>query len=167
VATSTAPAKSTLWFRSTGASVRWALSSIESPENWFEDFGSAQLINGVALVRLDPDFIQTVNTEKNYRVFPVPTDDCRGLYITNKTASSFKVHELGGGTSNVSFDYRITAIRRKYETVRFEDHTNDPDPSKMLQQMGKAKPASPSDPASVKPALQPVAAVPLTPLTNK
>jgi len=80
------------------------MSAIESPENWFEDFGSAQLINGVAVVRLDPDFIQTVNTEKDYRVFPVPIGDCKGLYVTNKAANSFEVHELGGGTSNIGFD---------------------------------------------------------------
>ena len=66
-------------------------SAIESPENWFEDFGAAQLIDGVAVVWLDPDFIQTVNAEKDYRVFPVPNGDCRGLYVTNKSANSFEV----------------------------------------------------------------------------
>ena len=102
-----------------------ALSAIESPENWFEDFGSGQLVNGVAVVALDPVFIQTVNTSMDYKVFPVPTGDCKGLYVTNKTATSFEVRELGGGASNVSFDYRITALRRKYESVRFADHTHD------------------------------------------
>ncbi len=118
-----------------GGKRKVAMSAIESPANWFEDFGSAHLINGVAVVRLDPDFIQTVNTEKDYRVFPVPNGDCKGLYVTNKTPNSFEVRELGGGTSNVSFDYRITAIRRNYETVRFADHTNDPDARKMLEMM--------------------------------
>jgi hypothetical protein len=134
-----------------GGKRRVAMSAIESPENWFEDAGSAQLMGGVAVVQFDPDFIQTVNTEKDYRVFPAPNGDCRGLYVTNKAANSFEVRELGGGTSNVRFDYRIMAIRRKYEAVRFADHTNDPDPRKMMEQMRRAKPASPSDPASVKP----------------
>jgi hypothetical protein len=122
-----------------GGKRKVAMSAIESPENWFEDFGSAQLVNGVAVIQLDRDFIQTVNTEKDYRVFPVPNGDCRGLYVTNKSANSFEVRELGGGTSNIRFDYRITAIRSKYETVRFADHTNDPDPRKMLEKMRKAK----------------------------
>ena len=148
-----------------GGKRKVAMSAIESPENWFEDFGSAQLINGVAVIQLDRDFIQTVNTEKDYRVFPVPNGDCRGLYVTNKSANSFEVRELGGGASNIRFDYRITAIRRKYETVRFADHTNDPDPSKMLEQMHKAKPAS--DPASVKLASPDRAGVPVAQLTNK
>jgi hypothetical protein len=56
-----------------------ALSAIESPVNWFEDFGSAQLVNGVALVTLDPDFMQTVNTALDNKVFPVPNGDCKGL----------------------------------------------------------------------------------------
>jgi hypothetical protein len=93
-----------------GGKRKVALSAIESPENWFEDFGSAQLINGVAVIQLDPDFIQTVDTEKDYRVFPVPNGDCRGLYVTNRTVHSFEVRDLGGGTSNIRFDYRITAI---------------------------------------------------------
>ncbi len=49
-----------------------ALSAIESPMNWFEDFGSAQLVKGVAVVRLDPEFIQTVNSALDYKVFLVP-----------------------------------------------------------------------------------------------
>jgi hypothetical protein len=110
-----------------------ALSAIESPVNWFEDAGSAQLVDGAAVVKLDSDFIQTVNTQMDYKVFPVPNGDCKGLYVTNKTAASFEVRELGGGSSNVRFDYRVLAIRKNYENVRFEDHTNDPDPAKFFK----------------------------------
>lgn len=115
-----------------GGKRRVALSAIESPQNWFEDFGSAHLVNGVAVVRLDPDFIQAVNADMDYKVFPVPDGDCKGLYVANKTATSFEVRELGGGASNVSFDYRVTALRRNYENVRFADHTNDPVPYKAV-----------------------------------
>lgn len=105
---------------------RWvAMSAIESPVNWFEDAGSARLENGVAVVELDPMFIQTVNTNMDYKVFPVPNGDCKGLYVTNKTAASFEVRELGGGTSSVPFDYRIMAVRKNYETVRFADRTRE------------------------------------------
>jgi hypothetical protein len=52
------------------------------------------------------------------------------------------------------------------QAVRFEDHTNDPDPRKMLEQMHKIMPAS-SNRASVKPASRPVAGVPVAHLTNK
>jgi hypothetical protein len=102
-----------------------AMPAIGSPVNWFEDAGSAQLVNGAAVVNLDREFIQTVNTEVAYKVFPVPNGDCKGLYVTNKTATSFEVRELGGGTSNVAFDYRIMAVRRNYENVRFADLTHN------------------------------------------
>lgn len=83
------------------------------------------MVNGVAIIALDHDFIQTVNTEMDYKVFPVPNGDCKGLYTTHKTASSFEVRELGGGTSSVAFDYRITALRKNHESVRFADLTAD------------------------------------------
>jgi hypothetical protein len=120
-----------------------AMAAIESPKNWFEDFGSAQLTNGAAIVALDRDFIQTVNTEMEYQVFLTPYGDCKGLYVSNRTASSFEVHELGGGSASLSFGYRITAIRKKYENVRFADHTHDMDSYKLMQQRKKALGAKP------------------------
>jgi len=130
-----------------------ALSAIESPVNWFEDAGSAQLMNGAAVVQLDADFIQTVNTEVEYHVFPIPYGDCKGLYVTNQTTRSFEVRELGGGTSNVSFHYRIMALRKNYENVRFQDHTNDPDPTKFIKARNKAAHVAPAK-AAMKPLLR-------------
>jgi hypothetical protein len=150
-----------------GGKRRVAMSSIEAPQSWFEDAGSTQLVNGAAIVTLDPNFIQTVNTEMEYNVFLTPYGDCKGLYVTNRTAKSFEVHELGGGTASLSFGYRIMALRRNYENVRFEDHTNDPDAVKMLEQMGKAKPAASSAPASLKPASPARAGVPVAEPTKR
>ncbi len=123
-----------------GGKRKVAMSAIESPKNWFEDFGSAQLNGGSAVVAIDPEFAQTVNAETNYMVIPVPNGECKGLYVTNKTPTSFEVRELGGGTSNIQFDYRIVALRKNYESVRFADHTNDPDPRKMMERMKSARP---------------------------
>jgi hypothetical protein len=117
-----------------------ALSAIESPKNWFEDAGAAQLVSGSAAVTLDPDFIQTVNTELEYHVFLTPKGDCKGLYISQQTPSSFEVRELGDGTSSIRFDYRVMALRKNYENVRFADHTNDPDPRKMMERTKGARP---------------------------
>ena len=55
-------------------------------------------------------------------------------------SSSHVVRELGGGTSSVAFDYRITALRKKYEKVRFADHTHDLDWMKHMLQHGRALP---------------------------
>ena len=86
--------------------------------------GSGALVNGSAQVALEPTFAATVNTGADYRVFPVPNADCKGLYIAEKTATGFTVRELGGGTSNIAFDYRIVARRKGYENVRLEDVTD-------------------------------------------
>jgi len=100
-----------------------AVSAIQSPKNWFEDAGEAQLSNGRAVVTLDSDFTQTVNTNEKYEVFLTPYGDCKGLYVTNRTANSFEVHELDGGGANVSFGFRIMALRKNYENIRFADRT--------------------------------------------
>jgi hypothetical protein len=130
-----------------------ALSAIESPKNWFEDFGSAQLVNGAAVVALDSEFTQTVNTTEEYQVFLTPYGDCRGLYVWNRTANSFEVHELGGGSASVNFGYRITALRRKYENVRFADHTHDLDSLKRMRERMKMSHAQPQPHAPVRRAI--------------
>jgi len=108
---------------SVDAASRVAMPAIQSPKNWFEDAGEAQLSNGRAVVTLDSDFIQTVNTNEKYEVFLTPYGECKGLYVTNRTANSFEVHELYGGAASVSFGFRIMALRKNYENVRFADHT--------------------------------------------
>src|SRR5262249_24983493 len=87
------------------------LHCMESPEHWFEDFGSARLTRGRATVKLDADFAKVV-TLNGYRVFLTPEGDCHGVYVRNKRGSSFEVRELQGGRSNVAFSYRIVAKRK-------------------------------------------------------
>ncbi|HSF18432.1 MAG TPA: hypothetical protein VLK65_23085 [Vicinamibacteria bacterium] len=99
---------------------RVTLYAVESPENWFEDFGTAQLHDGVAWVALDSTFAQTVNTALVYHVFVTSNGDCKGLFISQKTPSHFEVRELDGGNSDVPFDYRIVARRRGYESLRLQ-----------------------------------------------
>jgi hypothetical protein len=100
-----------------------AMYAEDSPENWFEDAGTGRLEHGAATVALEPIFAQTVNSAVQYHVFVTPTGECNGLYIGNKTASGFEVHELGGGTSSVGFDYRIVVRRKGFEEVRLADKT--------------------------------------------
>jgi hypothetical protein len=101
------------------------LYCIESPESWFEDFGSAQLSNGVATVQLEPGFAGVVKTDA-YHVFLTPQGESKGwLYVSQKTPSGFTVHEAGGGSSTVVFDYRVVAKRKDIEGARLE-HVDEP-----------------------------------------
>jgi hypothetical protein len=106
---------------------RRLLYAVESPENWFEDFGQAQLIQGQAVVKLDPIFVETVNTEVDYHVFITPKEECEGLYVANQTATSFEVRELRHGKNSLAFDYRIVAKRKGYEQARLTELKNGQD----------------------------------------
>jgi hypothetical protein len=98
-----------------------ALYALESPEVWFEDFGTGQLTNGQATVVIELLYRQTINAGVGYHVFVTPLGDCNGLLVTNKTADSFEVRELGGGRADVAFDYRIVAKRLGYEDQRLQE----------------------------------------------
>jgi hypothetical protein len=97
--------------------------SVQSSENWIEDFGSGQLQNGRATISLDPTFAKTVNTGLDYHVFLTPNGDSKGLYVTAKGPGSFEVRESNGGASTITFDYRIVAKRLGSENVRLKDMT--------------------------------------------
>jgi hypothetical protein len=66
---------------------------LESPENWFEDFGSASLVDGKATVKIEQMFATTVNLSDTYHVFLTPLGDC-ALYVAEKTTESFQVRGL-------------------------------------------------------------------------
>ncbi len=99
------------------------LYTMQSSEDWIEDFGSGALTGGVATIRLEPRFAKTISSQVNYHVFLTPAGDCDGLYIANRTATSFEVRELKSGTSSVAFDYRIVAHRKGFESARLPDVT--------------------------------------------
>jgi hypothetical protein len=87
------------------------LHCMESPEHWFEDFGTAKLKRGRAVVKLDADFGKVIK-RGDYHVFFTPRGDCRGLYVRSQGGASFEVRELTGGKSSVAFSYRIVGCRK-------------------------------------------------------
>jgi hypothetical protein len=102
-----------------------ALYAVESPENWFEDFGSGELNDGVAWVPLDGFFAQVANATVTYHVFLTANGDSNGLHVARKTPVGFEVREHGGGTSNLAFDYRVVARRRGFEMLRMAEVHED------------------------------------------
>ena len=99
------------------------LYAVESPGVWFEDLGSADLINGEATIAIEPIFADTVNLETEYHVFLTPVSkEPAVLYVTSKTSKAFTVRgvTLDGQAASCSFDYRVIARRKGYETTRLE-----------------------------------------------
>ena len=125
----------------------------EAPEVLFEDYGTGQLINGTANISIDPIFTNNIVVDQDHplKVFIQLEGDCNGVYVTNKSASSFTVKELQNGTSNVSFSYHIVANRKNdtgstenssnYSDLRFPDAPDEIGPETLdARELQKYKP---------------------------
>ena len=73
-----------------------------------EDFGTAALVDGRGVVRLDQAFGASI-ANVPYQVFITPDGESDGLYVAQKTATGFVVRENRNGRSSLNFDYRIVA----------------------------------------------------------
>lgn len=99
------------------------MKSIQSPEGWYEDFGSAILSNGQAVVNIDNTFAQVSSTSDNYLVFLTPISvNAVQLFVAKKEIDSFTVKGvyLDGSPANCNFDYRIVANDAEDKGKRFE-----------------------------------------------
>jgi hypothetical protein len=81
----------------------------ESTSATLEDFGTAQMIDGVANVAIESRFAATIDRTAGYYVFLTPLGDTKGLFVSEKTPAGFQVRETQGGRSTIAFDYRIVA----------------------------------------------------------
>lgn len=89
------------------------MTAAESPDILFTDYGSAELVNGEAVVQIDPILTNNIHVDENHpiRIFIQPEGECKGLYVSSKSADSFSVKELMNGQSNIAFSYTIVAHR--------------------------------------------------------
>jgi hypothetical protein len=113
------------------------LFATETPEILFEDFGTGQLVNGEAYIKVDPVLSKNIYVDDKHpmKVFIQLEGDCKGVYVTEKTKDGFKVKELQNGSSNVSFSWNLVANRA--DTV-------NPDGSLASKHVGVRFPAGPS-----------------------
>jgi hypothetical protein len=100
--------------------------SVESPEAWFEDFGTGTLVNGKATVKLDPQFAQHIHTDQ-YHVFISEDGDHNGLHTTAKNTSGFTVEAssllakaagVNAAQAQGSFSWRVVAKRNDIKGER-------------------------------------------------
>lgn len=109
----------------------------EGTEVLFNDHGDGRLIEGAAHIDLDPAFLQTVTIDETHpmRVFVQLEGDCNGVFVTNKTATSFEVFELQDGRSNAPFSYRVVAHRKLYEDLRMATEEEDKAANRRMRQL--------------------------------
>lgn len=94
------------------------LYSVGSPENWFEDFGFGELVNGQAHVQLDGGFSSVVISDA-YHVFITEYDGNNALYVTTRTGTGFVVRAKES-KANGTFSYRVVAKRKDIAAPRFD-----------------------------------------------
>jgi len=103
------------------------LYCMESPESWFEDFGTGTISGGKAEVKLDPDFAAVVDTAKLH-VFTESHDEHHALHLAGTSATGFTVGVVpsttgvaaGKKASDLSgtFTYRVVAKRKDVAAPR-------------------------------------------------
>ena len=100
--------------------------AVESPECWFEDFGTGTLASGQATMKLDPLFAQHVHTD-DYHVFLTEHDATSHHIIGARRPGG--LHRRGGPRAmrregeaaadlNGTFSYRVVAKRNDIEGER-------------------------------------------------
>lgn len=93
----------------------------ESPENWFEDFGSGVINNGKAVVNIKQDYLMTVTISEQHsmKVFITPNGQM-GNWWVEKKEDSFIVY-APDAQNGTEFDFRVVAKRKGYEDIRLKD----------------------------------------------
>jgi hypothetical protein len=103
---------------------RVTLTCPESPEYWYQDYGSVTLENGKAHVKLDPILVDVVfiDDKNPIRVFCTPVDMLyfNGVTIVNQTPTGFDLVELNGGNHSGKLDYQLVVKpKTNYGVGRF------------------------------------------------
>ncbi|WP_338631357.1 phage tail spike protein [Clostridium baratii] len=97
-------------------------NAMESPECWFIDYGEGKLINGKAVITIDPIHLETINTDYPYKV-RVWSDD--GTKVWSRKVKRYEQYFIVEGEADCDFEYEIIAKQKDYENVRLEEAIRD------------------------------------------
>jgi hypothetical protein len=113
------------------------LYCLESPESWFEDFGTGRLECGRATVTIDPDFAAVTDLSE-YHVFLTNVGDHKVLSVTSRTPTGFTVeadaaHATTMGKKEIdltgTFSWRVVGRRKDIRADRLAPVTIPPEPA--------------------------------------
>ena len=113
-----------------------------------EDVGEARLVNGRATVTLDEDVVAALDGD--YRVFLTPEGDSNGLYVSRKGRGEFEVREQKGGTSSLTFNFRVVRGRKAGPGRRGEGSERPAARPAILDRKDVAVPTPPAPPETGK-----------------
>ncbi|MFA5128326.1 MAG: hypothetical protein WC457_05050, partial [Patescibacteria group bacterium] len=88
--------------------------------------GSANLVNGEAKIMFATGTQELIDENEKINVTVTPSENCNGVYVTERSASGFKVVEFNNGTSSAQFDWQVIAKRKiQINTNDTNTDTND------------------------------------------
>ncbi len=132
---------------------RITMTAPESPEYWYQDYGTVQMVDGFVKVTLDPILADIIVVDANnpVRVFatPVGMPEFNGVTVMNQTATSFELVELNRGRHSGRIDYQIVVKPKTgFGEGRF---VQAPGPLgiKAADEPAKAKAANQPDPTKI------------------
>lgn len=92
---------------------RVTLTCPESPEYWYQDYGTVEMINGKATIKVDEILadIIVVDEENPLRIIctPVGMPYFNGITIMSQTKNSVEILELNGGNHSGKLQYQLVA----------------------------------------------------------
>ena len=90
-------------------------ASLEGPEAAAYVRGTAQLVNGEAMVSFPDHFAAIASTQGMTVVLTPLSAASEGMAVIEKTATGFRVKELRQGTGTYEFDWEVKCVRAGYE----------------------------------------------------
>jgi len=88
-----------------------------------EDYGSANLNNGIATIKIDKPLLEVIS-DADYQVFIQMTGNYSQEVYVLKNKDSFVVKQKNNGKDNVSFDWHIIAKQKGGKTTKYNTDPN-------------------------------------------
>ncbi len=88
---------------------------VEGPEVAAYSRGTAQLVNGEAIIKFTEHFIEVINPETATFILTPRSIETYGLAVVESSATGFTVKELRGNKGSFKFDWEVKAVRKGYE----------------------------------------------------
>jgi hypothetical protein len=97
---------------------REASYAAQSSTPILQDIGEGRLIAGQARVAIDASLARAIDQRASYLVEVSAEGPSHGLYVADRTATSFRVVENDGGHATIPFGYRIVATPQGSHAAR-------------------------------------------------
>ncbi|MFA7078267.1 MAG: phage tail protein [Syntrophomonas sp.] len=100
------------------------LNAVESPELLYYDKGTVDLINGEAIVHLDPIFLECIEPDTESTPWDVWVQSYgeNDVRVIEVGPDYFKIRERNNGNSNSKVKWKFEATRKNYAGIRLQEY---------------------------------------------